>query len=74
MRSARSIKEVDIENLMSASFGSPKGDELPQVAGLEDILVDVYSDMLNIPREYAAGRFHHQINVRGYEETKEFIH
>lgn len=43
-----------------AVFGTPRGDELPQVAGVEDILMDVYSDILNMPREYAAGHFHHQ--------------
>lgn len=44
----------------TAVFGTPRGDELPQVAGVEDILMDVYSDILNMPREYAAGHFHHQ--------------
>lgn len=55
-------------------FGNPQGDELPQVAGLEDILVDVYSDILNVPREYAAGRFHHQYDDEGYEGHDGLIH
>lgn len=49
----------DIDSTV-AVYGTPRGDELPQVAGVEDILMDVYSDILNMPREYAAGHFHHQ--------------
>lgn len=52
-------ESIERENLF-AVYGTPRGDELPQVAGVEDILMDVYSDILNMPREYAAGHFHHQ--------------
>ena len=52
----------DIENIMSACGAIPHGDELPQAAGLQDILMDVYSETLNMPREYAASRFHHQFD------------
>lgn len=53
-------QSYDMENLMSVCCGSPRGDELPQAPGLQDILMDVYSDALNMPREFAAGRMHHQ--------------
>ena len=55
------------------TFGTPQGDELPQVAGVEDILLDVYSDILNVPREYAAGRFHHQFDD-DFEDDTDLIH
>ena len=63
----KSIHEIiengeDIEKTLSVCFGTPRGDELPQVAGIEDIVVDVYSDILNVPREYALGLYHHQYN------------
>lgn len=50
----------DTQDAELAVYGAPRGDELPQVASAEDILMDVYSDILNMPREYAAGHFHHQ--------------
>lgn len=55
------IDQLDIQDVIAVCGGMPKGDELPQVAGVEDILMDVYSDVLNMPRDYAAGVFHHQI-------------
>ncbi len=55
------IEEVqDMENIMSVCGGTPRGDELPQVAGIEDIIADVYSDAFRIPHEYALGAFRHQ--------------
>ncbi len=62
----------DVETT-AACFGTPRGDELPQVAGVEDILLDVYSDILNVPREYAAGRFHHQYDD-DFEDDCGLIH
>lgn len=50
----------DIESLMAVCCGNPHDEELPQVAAEEDIVMDVYSDILNMPRDYAAARFHHQ--------------
>lgn len=50
----------DMDMIMSVCGAMPRGDELPQVAGIEDILMDVYSDVLNAPRDIAAARFHHQ--------------
>lgn len=50
----------EMENIVSVCCGNPRGDELPQAAGLQDILMDVYSDILNVPRDYAAGHFNHQ--------------
>jgi len=65
MKAVHSIAEdaIEMENIMSVCCGMPKGDELPQVAGEQDILMDVYSDILNVPREYAAARFHHQYDA-----------
>lgn len=60
MRPVHAINTEFADSEAFAVFGSPRGDELPQVAGEEDILMDVYSDILNMPREYAAGHFHHQ--------------
>ncbi len=60
---------VERDNIPPLYCGVPQGDELPQVAGVEDILMDVYSDILNMPREYAAGCFHHQFdNDFAYED------
>lgn len=63
----------DTDNLMAAAYGAPRGDELPQVAGVNDILMDVYSDILNMPRAYAAGHFHHQY-VDDLEDPDTMIH
>jgi hypothetical protein len=52
--------EVSLDDVMSACGAIPHGDDLPQVAGLNDILTDVYSEALNIPHEYAAGALFHQ--------------
>lgn len=62
MKTVSSIRQnaMEMEDIMAVCCGVPQGDELPQVAGVQDILIDVYSDMLNMPREIAAGRFHHQ--------------
>lgn len=54
--------DFDMESLMSVCCGNPRGDELPQVASEQDLVLDVYSDMLNKPRDYAAGIFHHQLD------------
>ena len=70
MRTAVSMM-ANVSELENPSLycGIPQGDELPQVAGVEDILMDVYSDILNMPREYAAGCFHHQLdNDFAYED------
>ncbi len=60
MKPVHAINELQQDTDALAVYGAPKGDELPQVAGVEDILMDVYSDILNMPREYAVGHFHHQ--------------
>ena len=64
---------MDSENATLMCYGCPKGDELPQVAGMEDILIDVYSDMLNMPRDYAASRLHHQYEDE-FEGFETLIH
>lgn len=51
---------MELENVMSACGAIPRGDDLPQVAGLNDVLADIYSDALNIPHEYAFGAVFHQ--------------
>lgn len=61
----RHIRVQDVtmmEDLMSVCCGNPQGDELPQVAGLEDIMIDVVSDALQVPHQYAAGAIHHQFD------------
>lgn len=50
----------DIASLMSVCCGNPRGDELPQVASEEDIVLDICSDVLNMSRDHAAGVVHHQ--------------
>jgi len=64
----------DIENIMSVCGAIPHGDELPQAPGLQDILMDVYSDALNLPREYAAARFHHQFDDDLDLDYEDIIH
>lgn len=51
---------MHMDKIISVCGAMPRGDELPQVAGEQDILMDVYSDMLNLPREFANARVHHQ--------------
>ena len=73
MKNVNSIVEdaIEMEKIVSVCCGNPQGDELPQVASAEDILIDVYSDMTNAPREFAAAMFHHQCTVNddfGYED------
>lgn len=65
MRNVHAIVEdaSEMENIVSVCCGNPQGDELPQVASAEDILIDVYSDITNAPREFAAAMFHHQYAV-----------
>lgn len=64
----------EMDNLMSVCCGTPQGDELPQVAGEEDILMDIYSDILNMPREYASARFNHQYSDEYEYEYDGYIH
>ena len=54
--------DMQMENLMSVCCGNPRGDELPQVASEQDIILDVCSDVLNISRDYTSGLFHHQFD------------
>lgn len=54
--------EQSIDDIVSLCNGIPMGDELPQVAGVNDILMDVYSDILDMPRDYAMAAIHHQFD------------
>ncbi len=56
------MREQNIDEIVSMYNGIPMGDELPQVAGVNDILVDVYSDILNVPRDYAMAAMNHQFD------------
>ncbi len=70
-----SEQATDMEKAVSLCYGRPEGDELPQVASVDDILVDIYCDALNMPHEYAAGRVHHQYGDDfGYFEEPTMIH
>lgn len=62
MKNVHEIVEnaIEMESIMSVCCGNPQGDELPQVGGVEDVLIDVYSDAMGTPREYAASVIHHQ--------------
>lgn len=66
-------QDTEFQDAIAVCGGMPKGDELPQVAGVEDILMDVYSDALNMPRDYATGIFHHQVEDDFYDYS-EVIH
>lgn len=48
------------EHAVSLCGGVPRGDELPQVGSADDMLLDVCSEIMNMPREYAAAHLHHQ--------------
>ncbi len=50
------------ESIVAYCCGSPKGDELPQVAGIDDIAIDVFNDLTAMPREVAAAYLHHQMD------------
>lgn len=50
-----------LDSIVSLCCGRPQGDELPQVAGVEDILVDIRADLCSMPRECAAAIYHHQV-------------
>lgn len=73
MKTPNAVPEEIFDTEALAVYGTPRGDELPQVAGVEDILIDVYSDILNMPREYAAGHFHHQY-ADDFEDGEYMIH
>ncbi len=63
MKRDNSMQEPEsVDRIISVCFGAPRGDELPQVAGEADILADIYSDVLNVSRGYAAGRLRHQFD------------
>lgn len=62
-----------MEELMSVCCGTPQGDELPQAAGLEDIMIDVYSDVFQMSHEYAAGALHHQFD-NDFDDYNAMIH
>ncbi len=62
-----------MENVVAVCGAIPQGDELPQVAGEEDILIDAYSDIMNMPREMAAACFHHQYEI-AHEDRIGIIH
>lgn len=49
-----------VEAIMSVCCGNPHEDELPQIGTEEDILLDICSDIMDTPREYAAARLNHQ--------------
>lgn len=75
MKPAGSIVEdvIEMENIVSVCGGNPRGDELPQVAGLEDILIDVYSDMTNATREVAASMLYRQYRD-DFDSFEEIVH
>lgn len=50
------------ENIIAFCGGNPRGDELPQVAGEDDIAIDVFNDLTALPREAAAAYLHHQMD------------
>ena len=68
MKNVNAIVEraMEMDNIISVCCGNPQGDELPQVASAEDIMIDIFSDFTNAPREYAAGMFHHQYGNDGF--------
>ncbi len=69
MKTSSHIERVSMQmdDIISVCGAIPRGDELPQVAGEQDILMDVYSDMLNMPREFANARIHHQFADDEYD-------
>lgn len=50
-----------LDQIVSLCYGSPRGDELPQVGSVDDMVVDIYCDILNVPRESASAIYHHQV-------------
>lgn len=66
---ARYAEASKVEAIMSVCCGNPHEDELPQIGTEEDMLLDVCSDIMNTPREYAAARLHHQWSAENEGEA-----
>lgn len=50
------------ESIIAYCGGSPRGDELPQVASAADIAIDLFNDLTAMPREATAAYLHHQMD------------
>lgn len=76
MKNVHSIRKdaMHMDDVITLCGGVPRGDELPQVAGEKDILMDVYSDILNMPREEAAGFINHQYEDESFLDNSGMIH
>lgn len=59
---ALKLETESFENIIAYCCGSPRGDELPQVASEDDIAIDVFNDLTAMPREAAAAYLHHQMD------------
>ncbi len=51
-----------LDSVISVCFGRPSGDELPQVAGLDDTVIDVFSDTLDMSYDKASAYYYHQLD------------
>ena len=55
----------DMENIIFVCFGTPKGDELPQVATPDDVVIDLMSRQTGKSHSFADALYHHQTEYEG---------
>ncbi len=59
-----------MEDAIAVCGGNPHDYELPQIGSETDVLLDVCSELMNLPREYTAACINHQWNdVQDHEEA-----
>ena len=56
------IKDVQhLENVIFVCFGKPKGDELPQAANHDDMIIDMIHNRTGKPLELIDAEIHNQV-------------
>ncbi len=50
----------ELENVIFVCFGAPKGDELPQVASTDDVVMDTVRECTGKTLRLVDAEFHHQ--------------
>lgn len=58
---AKIMNEIkELENVVFVCFGQPKGDELPQVASQDAVIIDMVSSCTGKPMHLVEEEIHHQ--------------
>ncbi len=54
-----------LENVISVCFGSPRGDDLPQIGGENDMVLDTLQDCSGKTMHLIDAEIHHQVETLG---------